>query len=1353
MAHANRNLPNGFSEWRDSSESKRRKERRGLRILAWVAGSMGALAVVCAGVLAYLANSGAGHRYLLNLAERKAAEALGVGVQLENFTLHPGTLSLDLYGIRIAGAAPHPDPPLFRADHIHVGVRVVSIFKGEWYFDHLQIDHPVAWVVIDKDGRSNLPTPRGSGSSRTDLFDLGIRHFQITRGEVYYNARPSALAADLHDLEFQSAFNILLTQYSGSLAYADGRLQYGGFRPIEHDLAMEFEANRRVFTLKSASVKAGASEAELSGTVTNYGNPEVQAQYRIVVDGRQAGQILNEPRLPWGLIETSGRLAYRQQANRSPLASLTMQGDLRSARLLVNTASAHLAVSNLGAHYSLANADAVLHDLRAEGLGGTVTADGAMEQIGGDSHSKFRVALENVSLAEARRAFARAMATDGVSVDGRASATATAEWGRTIDDLAAHADLTLEGKAVRSATAARGEENSAADAAQNRTTIPFQGAVHAIYTRAGDDLTLNDSHFDTPQTKVTLHGTVSRSSSLAVHLEANDLREVATFADLFRAAQRGVPPLDLSGRATFQGVVRGSVNAPDVTGQLSAENLEYNGTQWKLLRAGIALNPAHAGIENLRLEGAQRGLATATASFGLEHWAATSQSPLRLDLHVTSLSMDTIAAMAQRQLPVSGILNASAHLGGEIANPTGHANATLTGAAVAGEPVTRATLNLTGSGSEARMAAVLQLPAGSVQADATTDPRARTFSVRLESSGIDLTKLETMKARGIDAKGMVELEAHGQGSFDNPALEAELRIPDLAVAGETISQIHLQLSAANHVANLEFAASVASAPLQGKARVNLGGDYMTEASLDTQTFALKPILAAFAPDEEADLSGEAEIHATLHGPLKDRRQWQAQVKMPVLKLAYQNSVQMAASPIEADLENSLVTVQPVTITGTDTKLDVQGSIPVGADRPASLKAQGAVNLELLEIFDPELRASGQLKINIDSRGAPGGNLLGGEMEIAGANLSTTTSPVGLTNGNGTIKLTSDRLELTSFKGAVGGGEITAQGAVLYRPRIQFDVGATAKGARLLYPEGVRESVDANLRLTGSTQHALLSGSVNLADISFTPAFDLSKTVGQFSGGVEAPPTQGFAQNLYLNIALHSLNNANLVSRTLSVGGSANLQVRGTAAEPVILGRVNLTGGDMILNGNRFVLTGGWIQFVNPAMTQPVLNVALTTTIQEYKIDLRFQGESDRLRTQYTSDPSLPSADIINLLAFGQTTEASAMNQVSASQQAEGLVASQVSSQVTSRISRAAGISQLSISPVLAGGTAEGPPGANITIQQKVTGNLFVTFSTNVVTTEGQTIQGQYQVSPRVAVSATRDPNGGFALDTIIKKSW
>jgi translocation and assembly module TamB len=407
---------------------------------------------------------------------------------------------------------------------------------------------------------------------------------------------------------------------------------------------------------------------------------------------------------------------------------------------------------------------------------------------------------------------------------------------------------------------------------------------------------------------------------------------------------------------------------------------------------------------------------------------------------------------------------------------------------------------------------------------------------------------------------------------------------------------------------------------------------------------------------------------------------------------------------------------------------------------------------LADLFDPDVRSSGTLKFNINSYGGAGGPNVGGQIEIVDANFSSADSPVGLQHGNGVLTLTKDRVTISKFQGTVGGGTLTAQGGVAFQPSVQFDIGVAAQNVRVLYPEGMRESMDANLRLTGSTENAVLGGSVNLSNLSFTPAFDLPNFISQFSGEVSSPPTRGFSQNVALNLALNSTNDVSLTSRTLSINGQANLQVRGTVADPVILGRVNLNGGDIILNGNRYVLSSGTIQFINPSETQPVVNMAISTTIEQYNISLKFNGPVAQMRTEYSSDPSLPQAEIIHLLAFGTTSVASAQQATPATQTAENLVASQVTSQVTSRISKIAGISQLSISPVLASST-QSSLGANITIQQRVTGNLFVTFSTNTASTQSQTIQGQYQLSPRVAVSATRDPNGGFAVDALIKKSW
>ena len=144
-----------------------------------------------------------------------------------------------------------------------------------------------------------------------------------------------------------------------------------------------------------------------------------------------------------------------------------------------------------------------------------------------------------------------------------------------------------------------------------------------------------------------------------------------------------------------------------------------------------------------------------------------------------------------------------------------------------------------------------------------------------------------------------------------------------------------------------------------------------------------------------------------------------------------------------------------------------------------------------------------------------------------------------------------------------------------------------------------------------------------------------------------------------------------------IQGSANLRVIGSASDPVIVGRVNLSGGDVIMLGNRYIVDGGTIAFVNTTQTEPIVNLAASTTINQYNISMRFRGPIDRIHTSYTADPALASADIIHLIAFGSTEEASnAAPSQSATLGAESLVASQVSSQVTNRVQKALGVSQI-----------------------------------------------------------------------------
>lgn len=1084
----------------------------------------------------------------------------------------------------------------------------------------------------------------------------------------------------------------------------------------------------------------------LTATVQNYSNPIVQAHYDASINGTEVRDLLKNEAVPTGVIHATGSLQYAAMPNQPALNAVTLQGDVSSTLLDVRSAVLRTRIRNIAGHYSLAQGDVMLQDFKASLLGGVLSARGEMNDLTGNTHSRVTADLRGVSLADLRRTFAPATVPKNIGISGGVNAQANATWGKSFDDLVAKADAIVHGK-----VAGTNPDGSIAQA------IPIDSAIHGTYVGRDQEITLANSYLRTPATNLSLNGTVSNRSSLNVKLQANDLQEFETASLLFRTPSAGHPvmALGLQGTASFQGTVRGTTAAPHLQGQLAASNVRVHGSTVKILRTNVDVSPSYASLQNADLELAPRGKLLFSASTELSKWSFTKTSPVQVDLTASQFDIAQLQSLAGQQYPVTGTLNVNLKLHGTELNPVGNGNLAVTNLVAYQEPVKSINLTFAGTGDEVHGNLAVDLPAGTIQGTASVRPQQRTYTAQLHSIGIHLDGLQVLKSRNLSANGVLAIDARGQGSFDNPQLDATLAIPQLVIQNQTVKALNLKMDVANHVANANLSTSAIGTGIQGQARVELTGDYMADAKIDTQTIPLQPLVATYAPDQAGDVTGQTELHATLHGPLRNKNLIEAHVTIPVLKLGYSNNIQLAAAaPIKIDYKDTVVQVQRSGIRGTDTDLQFGGTIPTTGSGPMSLVLLGTVDLKLAQLFMPDVRSSGQLKFNINSNGPVNGSAIGGEIDIVNANYASADLPVGLQRGNGVLTLTKDRLNIARFEGTIGGGKVTAQGGIAYRPSIQFDLGVSAQGVRALYPQGVRESVDANLKLTGTMENALLGGNVSLTEISFTPAFDLTNFIGQFSGGVSAPPTPGFSQNLQLNIGVHSTNDIDLVSRTLSIGGSANLQVRGTASQPVILGRVNLTNGDLILNGDRFLLNGGTIQFVNPSETEPVVNVSLNTTIQQYNIFLRFQGPVAQLHTEYSSDPALPSADIINLLAFGNTTEANSANpSTPANQAAESLVASQVSSQVTSRISKVAGISQLSINPVLQGGSSQGPPGANITIQQRVTGNLFVTFSTNVASTQNQTIQGQYQISPRVAVSATRDQNGGFAVDTLIKKTW
>ena len=1291
-----------------------------------------------------LLHSSAVHGYVLRQAQQRATAALGTNVQLREYKLRFSGISpaLDLYNVTIYGADPYPTPPLLQVDHLGASVRVTSLLRRTWYLNDIRMDHPVVRVFVDRQGTDNLPQTKttSSGQSKTDIFDLGVRHALLNNGEVYYNNRKSVMNADLHDLMLQAVFDPAKQSYSGSLGYRDGHLTLGAYNPMPHNLNAQFSATRQMFTLERAVLSSGRSQFTLQATVEDFAQPHVRATYDASVDAGEFRRIMKDPTLPAGVIRMNGALDYVSRPNVPMMAALVLNGDLSSRALRVRTSSFQGDVTNIGARYTVAKGNLEVRDMRANLLGGQLTGTMTMLNFTSDRPlSRLHADLRGVSLGEVKSMMA-SPSLKQVALTGGVNATTDATWGKTFDNLVARTDANL---------------NARIAPANGANAVPLTGVVHARYSAAAKQITLSQSYLRMSQTSLTLDGTVSDRSALQVRMQSQNLHELETVANMVRPPAAGQQPLGLYGTASFVGAVRGSTSAPQVAGQLNAQNLKVRNSAWRVLRTNVNLSPLQVSLQNGLLQPADRGRITFNVTAGLRKWSFTENSPFQVALNASNLNAAGLTQLAGLQAPVSGTLNANVAVHGTQLSPVGNGNLSLTNAKVSGESIQSLNVKLNGTGDAVRANVGLHMPAGAAEGVATIFPNKKEYQANLQAHGIRLDQLQTLKARNLNIAGVLNVDASGQGTLDNPQLAANLSAPQLRVENQTINALTLQANVANHVANVALDSQAINTALHARGTVQLTGEYYANATIDTQPIPLGPLAAMYAPSQAGNISGQTELHATLRGPLKNKALLDAHAVIPTLRVSYKNTVQIGAnSPIHIDYTNGVLNLQRTTISGTGTNLQLQGSVPV-VDRaaPVSLLLLGNVDLQVAQLFNPDIASSGQLQFNINSFGQRSNPDVQGQIRIVNASFATGDAPLGLQNGNGVLTLTKDRLEVTQFQGTVGGGTVTARGGIVYRPEMRFDLGVSGDNVRLLYPDGVREAFNMDLALAGTPENSNLTGQVRLAQLSFTPDFDLMEMMGSFSGSTSPPPSQGFTDNLKLNVNVQSIGGINLVSRELSLQAAANLRVQGTADQPVILGRINLNGGDLIFQGNRYVLQGGFIDFVNPYETQPVLNVRMETTIQQYNIHMMFRGPADHLQTSYTSEPSLPPADIINLIAFGKTTEASAANPTPpGALGAESLVASAVSSKVTSRVSKIAGVSQLSVDPVLAGSNQRNP-GARVTVQQRVTGNIFVTFSTDVTSTQDQTIQVQYRVSPRLSVSGTRDQNGGFGFDTKIRKTW
>ena len=264
---------------------------------------------------------------------------------------------------------------------------------------------------------------------------------------------------------------------------------------------------------------------------------------------------------------------------------------------------------------------------------------------------------------------------------------------------------------------------------------------------------------------------------------------------------------------------------------------------------------------------------------------------------------------------------------------------------------------------------------------------------------------------------------------------------------------------------------------------------------------------------------------------------------------------------------------------------------------------------------------------------------------------------------------------------------------------------------------------------------MLTGTVTVRDAQWTRRFEATPDILSLATGEKGPlgaPAAPSAVPLRLDIHVLAPGTLRIENNLARVRASADLRLGGTYDRPQLFGRADIIRGDLLFEGNRYVVTRGSVDFSNPLRIDPYVDIEAETRVrvpgslgggssQIYRVTIGVTGTATQFTPTINSDPPLPEIDIVSLL-LGQTTDLDAdlrlRNPATASQTetellralTSRLIASPISSPVGRVVEQTLGFDTVQITPSI--GTESDPlnPSARLIIGKRISNRAYLTFA-------------------------------------------
>lgn len=703
-------------------------------------------------------------------------------------------------------------------------------------------------------------------------------------------------------------------------------------------------------------------------------------------------------------------------------------------------------------------------------------------------------------------------------------------------------------------------------------------------------------------------------------------------------------------------------------------------------------------------------------------------------------------------MPVKGQLTGTLHLEGPKTNLQGAGAITVRNGSIYGEPVTQASAEINFmQGAIKATNVVVTSPAGKITGEAELNLNTNKFSYTIQSASIDLSKITLLQSLAGLLGGTVSIQSSGAGTFNQPELVATITLNQATVkglalpAGTPPPQIYVAIRNGQLIVRGSIGDIIT---IDGNGTI--GANFAVNGLVKIVVADLAKAAALFPSTATLPISGRLEADLQLGGSFTSLEAIRIDATVPVFDVRLSDHEFTAAAPIHMELREGRFTIDEFAVQHPGATFTLGGFAELAGAKRLHLVMRGGVEAALAQLFTPGLRAEGHIAVDATVNGTLSDPQINGTAEMEDAQFRFSGFPQIIDHVRGTVDFATDTVKV-QLQAVVGGGTVVVGGSIGltgFKPQ-SLNLAFTGTDVSLRYFEGLSLGGNFKLGLNGDLDRMTLRGDVTVNRALYFRNFDFGTALlNVLLSRRSVTPVVSASWQDHVSLDLHVVTQQDALAirnNIADVTGSGNLDVRGTLANPTVLGAITLDeGGRVRLQNVDYRLVSGSISFQNPFRIDPYFDITLQGRVSSVgysefdqggpiDVTVNLTGTIDRFTPTITSDPPASDITLFSLLGFGGITGKTPTGMTQTSPTQFGQLGYSLLAQSVLRALPFA--SSFSYDPGLLDTTDD--PGAKVIFQRQVSNNVRVLAIYNLRSSKRRTLV-EWQVSPDWTLQFTRD---------------